>query len=156
MSYTRLLFHIVIRTAKSAPAITGSHEAELYSCMKAIVREHGSVLLRIGGTPDHVHLLVQMPPTKCVDELVRDLKSDSSIFARCHEEWYPQFCGWANSYYAATQSYDSRNVAINYIKSQKSYHRKVTLQDEMERFFREIDLEDELLYFLNDPTGPVF
>lgn len=156
MYYTRLLVHIVIRTAQSVPAITESHEAELYSCMKAIVREQDSVLLRIGGTPDHVHLLVQMPPTKCLSDLVRAVKSGSSMFASSHEEWYPQFCGWANPYCAVTHSYDTRDAAISYIKSQKSYHKKVKFQDEMERFFQELGLEDELLYFLNDPSNPSF
>ena len=57
MSYTQTFYHIVLRTHCSIPAIVEDHERELYSYMLGFINNKGARLYRIGGMPDHVHLL---------------------------------------------------------------------------------------------------
>ena len=42
---------------------------------------HKAKLYRIGGMPDHIHMLVSIPPTVAVSEFVRGLKFASSDYA---------------------------------------------------------------------------
>ena len=74
MSYTNLVYHIVFRTYRSIPAIDEEHERELYAYAHGYITRHRAKLYRIGGMPDHVHLLVSLPPDLAVSEFVRGLK----------------------------------------------------------------------------------
>ena len=74
MSYTNLVYHIVFRTYRSIPAIEEAHEREFYVYAYGYTTRHRAKLYRIGGMPDHVHILVSLPPDLAVSEFVRGLK----------------------------------------------------------------------------------
>ena len=71
MSYTNLIYHIVFRTYRSIPAIEEAHELEFYAYAHGYITRHRAMLYRIGGMPDHVHMLVSLPPDLAVSEFVR-------------------------------------------------------------------------------------
>lgn len=58
MSYTQLIYHIVLRTHRSERTLSEAHERDLYNYMYGFVRNNQGVTYRIGGMPDHVHLPV--------------------------------------------------------------------------------------------------
>ena len=62
MSYSILFYHIVFRTWRSQMTIPLDHERELYAYILGIVNNMGGTLVRIGGMPDHLHLLLALPP----------------------------------------------------------------------------------------------
>jgi REP-associated tyrosine transposase len=43
-------------------------------------KEQNQKLIAIGGMPDHLHALIGMKPGIALSDLVRDVKSDSSVF----------------------------------------------------------------------------
>ena len=104
MSYTRLLYHLIFRPRYNRPAITEAHEKLLYHYIWGIVKAKGGVLYRIGGMPDHLHLLVQLPPTLSLSGFMHDLKLSTHYFLREHREEFPLFEGWGKSYGALTCS----------------------------------------------------
>jgi len=58
MSYCRLFYHIVFRTKDSVYAINEENEKILYDYIWGFVKAHQSILHRINGMPDHLHLFV--------------------------------------------------------------------------------------------------
>ena len=82
MSYTNLVYHIVFRTYRSIPAIDEEHERELYAYAHGYITRHRAKLYRIGGMPDHVHLLVSLPPDLADSEFVRGLKYATEVSTR--------------------------------------------------------------------------
>jgi putative transposase len=72
MSYTQLLYHIVFRTKKSENTIPEQHERELYAYIMGIINKKKSKLYRLGGMPDHIHLLVDIHPTIAVSDFMKD------------------------------------------------------------------------------------
>ncbi|EFX90827.1 hypothetical protein HMPREF0027_2118 [Actinobacillus ureae ATCC 25976] len=75
MNYTRNLYHIIFRTRYGVPSIVEENEEYLYRYIWGFVREHHSVLYRVNGMPDHIHLLVELHPTLSVAEFVQKLKT---------------------------------------------------------------------------------
>ena len=71
MSYTRLLYHIVFRTKHSVPAIEIAHEGELYSYIWGFIKNKDSILYRIGGMPDHIHLLIELSVKLALADFMR-------------------------------------------------------------------------------------
>ena len=57
MSHTTTFYHIVFRTYYSEMSIPEEHERELYAYIFGIARKLNCQTYRIGGMPDHVHLL---------------------------------------------------------------------------------------------------
>ncbi|MDG4953583.1 IS200/IS605 family transposase [Actinobacillus equuli] len=75
MSYTRNLYHIIFRTKYGVPSIVEENEEYLYRYIWGFVQEHHSVLYRVNGMPDHIHLLVELHPRFSVAEFVQKLKT---------------------------------------------------------------------------------
>ncbi|MEG2242100.1 MAG: transposase, partial [Muribaculaceae bacterium] len=84
---------------------------------------------RIGGMPDHIHLLVDIHPTISVTEFVRKLKESASKWLRSQSN-FPDFDGWGESFAAFSYSHKDVDIIINYIKNQKTHHQKVCFADE--------------------------
>lgn len=148
MSYTNLVYHIVSRTYRSEPTIIEENERELYAYIMGTVNNLKGKLYRIGGMPDHIHMLVSVPPTMALSGFMRRVKRSSSewLITNTH---FPSFAGWGQSYAAFTYSRADIPAVKNYIINQKNHHRAVTLESELRDLMtREGVKIDE--YFLKD------
>ena len=112
MSYTKLIYHIVFRTKGSIPAIAEEHERMLYGYILGFFKGHKCVLYRIGGMPDHIHILAQLPITEHLPMLVRDLKTATNFFIQKNKDKFPLFCGWGRSYCAITVSPMQKDAVV--------------------------------------------
>lgn len=77
-TYSNILFHIVFSTKNRRPMITADLQPRLYDYIGGIVRGDNGMLHEIGGTEDHVHLLVRWRTDESVATLLRNVKSHSS------------------------------------------------------------------------------
>ena len=132
-SLVSLHVHIVFSTKHREPFITPDLAPRLYGYLGGIARGADSPLLAIGGIADHVHLLVSLGRVRCVADLVRDLKANSSGWI--HEQFpeRAQFA-WQAGYGAFAVSKSQVETVKAYIARQEEHHRKQTFQDE----FREV------------------
>ena len=138
MSYVNLLYHIVLRTKRSIPAINEAHERDLYQYIHTFIRSHSCMLHRIGGMPDHVHLLMELHPAIALSDFMRDLKTATSKFMKAHRDMeFPLFDGWESEYYASTVSKDSKDSVKQYIMEQKEHHKVTSFRDEFLRLCKE-------------------
>ena len=121
MSYTCLLYHIVFRTKYSIPAIPFDHAEKLYAYIWGIVKNKKSILYRIGGMPDHIHMLVSIPPKISVADFMGYLKGKSSlmIFDRYAnlKYRYGNRKFWCRGYYVDTVGRNKKVIA-EYIRTQ--------------------------------------
>ncbi len=149
MSYTHLVYHIVFRTHSSVPAIDEQHERELYAYILGYTEKHKAKLYRIGGMPDHIHMLVSIPPDTAVSEFVRGLKYASSNWLK-QNPLFPLFTGWGEGYAAFTYSKEQIPVVKQYIINQKEHHHKTTFAEEYRQFILDNGGEINENYFLKD------
>lgn len=131
MSYTYLLYHIVIRTKRSEPTITPAHERELYMYIYQFVKAHDSALYRVNGIPDHIHILVSLHPSIALSDFLRDLKTATSKMMKRAKVKFPMFDGWESEYYASTVSQSEQETVRLYIINQKEHHKKVNCREEL-------------------------
>ena len=78
------LIHFVWSTHDRREWISESWEDELYGYIGGIARNKKAKLLKAGGMPDHIHLLVSLPPTASISDMVNALKANSSRWV--HDE----------------------------------------------------------------------
>ena len=149
MSYTRLLYHIVFRTKYGQNSIPEQHEKELYAYIMGIINNKKSKLYRIGGTENHIHLLVDIHPTFALSDFMKELKEYSSKWLAKNPN-FSDFDGWAVSFAGFTYNINDKQTIINYIKNQKEHHKTVSFEEEYRQFLIENGIEIDERYFLKD------
>ena len=146
MSFANLYYHIMFHTKYNAMAINIENERILYSYINGFCNNYGVKLIRLGGMPDHIHMLVNMPTTVSVSDFVKQLKVATSkmLYQDGH---FPYFEGWQNGYSAFTYAFKNIDMIINYIKGQKEHHKVFSFRDE----YRKILIENGI-----SPDEPFF
>jgi putative transposase len=77
--YAEINLHITWHTKTSSPLLTPTVEPIANRCLKKrIIETPGAYVHEIGGTENHVHLAVSIPPTLTISEWIGELKGGSS------------------------------------------------------------------------------
>jgi putative transposase len=124
-SYVLNYVHCVFSTKGRAQLIRDPEP--LWAYMRGIARNCGFDILAIGGTNNHVHLLMNVPAGKQLVALVRDLKANSSRFMKTR---VPLF-SWQDGYAGISVSPSQLASVKVYIAGQEEHHRKRTFDDEL-------------------------
>ncbi len=129
--FTQLYIHLIWSTWDRLPVISPEIECRLFRAIVAKCRETKCTPIRIGGVPDHVHLLVRLHPAIAVSHLVKELKGSSSHLMT-HEIRPGDFFKWQGAYGAFSLRYDEVPVIKKYIANQKRHHTSNNLRSELE------------------------
>lgn len=129
MSMTKLTYHLVFGTYQRLPTIEIANERQLYQYIYNHSQKKGVKIRRIGGMPDHVHILCDIPPYMAVASYVKTLKSESSKFLRATDN-FPEWQGWAKGYGGFSVDVSTREIKRRYIMRQKEHHRGISFADE--------------------------
>ncbi len=120
--YTQLYLHLVWATWDRAPLITPEIRSPIYACIKAKCVEMKADALAIGGTEDHVHLLVRFPATVSVADLVKHVKGASSHLVNHRLYGGSQAFRWQGAYGAFTLAKANVEQVREYILNQEHHH----------------------------------
>jgi hypothetical protein len=112
--------------------------------MGGSIRTLGGVPVAIGGTADHVHLLLGLRATHRLADVVREVKVASSKWI--HETVASHGFGWQDGYGAFTVSPGHVDEVRRYIAVQEEHHRKITFQEEYVSILRQHGVEYDERY----------
>ncbi|KGI60755.1 IS200/IS605 family transposase [Prevotella sp. S7 MS 2] len=140
MSYTKLLYHIVFSTKFRQCTIVEMHERELYAYLLGIVNQMDGHLYRVGGMPDHLHIVTSIPSKISLADFVRRIKQGTSNWLHTNPN-FPMWNGWAEGYGAFTYAYGDLLQVVNYVKNQKMHHATVSFVDEYRKLLVEFGVE---------------
>ncbi len=126
-TFTKNRQHIVFSTAQRLKLIDVALRPKLWAYIGGICRNHGIFVRTIGGVEDHVHILIELPPTWAVAKAVRTMKSNSSKWLN---ETGNKFA-WQKGYAAFSVSASNIKAVENYINNQEAHHRKISYEDEL-------------------------
>jgi REP element-mobilizing transposase RayT len=97
--------------------------AELYAYLEGIARGEGFLLIAAGGTTNHVHLLLVLPPQQSLAHAVQKLKGSSS-------RWMGRNFSWQEGYGAFSVSPSQVPTVKKYIQNQERHHRRQNFEQE--------------------------
>ncbi len=118
---------------------------ELYPYLHTLATNEGAVLLAIGGGLDHVHLLLNVRPSKALSDLVRSLKATSSRWVR---DQFNRSFAWQSGYAAFSVSKSNQAVVHAYIEGQEEHHKRVDFETEYVSLLKKnaIEFENDRLW----------
>lgn len=145
-AYTSCHIHYIFSTKERRPLLTPDLRPRLWAYLGGIARENGMGTVAIGGTNDHVHLLIRLPATLSLAKGVQLLKAGSSKWMHTT---YPglRLFAWQTGYGAFSLSTSSLPNAVAYIEQQEEHHRVHTFQEELLAFLKRNNVDYDERYF---------
>lgn len=119
--------------------ITPDIEHRLYRVIESEAQKLDCQVLALNGQEDHVHLLVLIPSTLAIADLLKQIKGVSSHFVNEVLKPPAQF-KWQGSYGAFTVSRWDVDKIKEYIKRQKEHHQSLELREELEATSEDIGI----------------
>jgi len=137
MSHTHasVLVHCVFSTKERANLIP--HPESLWRYLAVVARDRKITLLAAGGTANHVHLLLAVPPVLPLATALRELKAHSSRWLREHGHRF----AWQEGYGAFSVSQSQRQTVMDYIATQAQHHTKWSFEQEFMTLLRKSGAE---------------
>ncbi len=123
-SYVSSVFHVVFSTKQRTQLIR--NQSQLWNYLAGIARNHGMQTLAVGGTENHVHMLVALPSDMALSDAVRTLKANSSRWMRETD----RFFAWQEGYGAFSVSPSQLGRVKTYIANQPAHHRTRSFEQE--------------------------
>lgn len=145
-SFTSSLFHCVWSTKRREPLLNSELRERLWPYLGGIARDNKMKALAIGGTADHVHVLVSLPPTISVAKAMQLLKGNSSKWIH---ETFPKLRSfeWQEGYGAFSIGVSAVDATVRYIHTQVTHHRAQSFREEFLTMLRRhgFDNDDAVL-----------
>jgi putative transposase len=123
-AYTATLFHIVFSTKERRSAI--KEPARLWAYVAGTARKLGYEPLAVGGTDNHLHLLLRLPGHVAAADAAQKLKANSSRWLGEGGSW----SGWQQGYGAFSVGSSSVDAVRRYIQNQPEHHRRHSFEEE--------------------------
>jgi putative transposase len=130
-SYVQVYIHLVWATWDRLPILKPGVRDSVYACISSACSDLRAKAMAIGGTNDHVHLLVSMPATTSIAELAKKVKGSSSHLVN-HRGCETESFKWQGSYAAFSVSKALVPVVRSYVLSQEEHHRAGTTDRDAE------------------------
>jgi putative transposase len=139
-SYSQISIQAVFAVRRRANLIGKEWREELYRYISGILTNEKCFSLAVGGWKDHIHIFFGMPVTKCVADILRVVKANSSKWINEQKKIQGRF-EWQSGYGAFSYSKDQRDRVIKYIMNQEAHHTQKTFKDEYLQLLQQFGVE---------------
>jgi REP element-mobilizing transposase RayT len=134
--FTKIYLHCVWNTWDRLPLLTPDLEPPILAAIATKCKELQVTVIALNAAVDHVHLLVQIPPTLSVSELMQQVKGASSHLANRLLQRASAF-RWSGFYAVFSVSESDVDRVAEYIRHQKERHAEKLLILEWELLEKE-------------------
>ena len=124
MAGERVYWHVTFHPCRRSPALWDDVEGCLYQSIDEVAKRLEITIVKVVAMPDHVHLLIEMPPWV---DLIKAIGQIKGYTARRILERFPglQFdMGsrglWARGYHYTRHTESSLPVVLSYLANQKA------------------------------------
>ena len=116
--------HLVFITKYRKKVLADNHHQFFKEVVAEICKDFGAELKECNGEGDHVHMLIQYPPTVQLSKMVNNLKSVTSRRMRANfidlRVAYNKLVLWSRSYFAGSCGGAPLEIIKQYIQNQQS------------------------------------
>jgi REP element-mobilizing transposase RayT len=118
--------HCVFSTKDRQNSIPVELQPKLWAYIIGIAKNLQVTMIAVGGMPNHIHLLIAVPPTIALSIVIQKLKANSSRWMGEHGLNFE----WQKGYAAFSVSPSQVETVKAYIRNQEQHHRVRTFEEE--------------------------
>ena len=138
-AYSEINPHITWHVKGDVPILRDDIEKQVQRFLRGqVIQDSGAYFHEIGGTDDHVHLVVTIPPSLLISEWVGQLKGASSHYVN-HHIVNRKVLEWQSKYGVVSFGTKDLPWVVDYVRNQRDHHAVGTVHDRLER----TEIEDD-------------
>jgi putative transposase len=84
-TYAQNVIHVVFSTKDRRKSISPEFQPRLWAYSAGICQKLGILVHALGGAEDHIHFLIQVPPSVALAKAILTVKSNSSRWSRVRD-----------------------------------------------------------------------
>jgi REP element-mobilizing transposase RayT len=142
-TYVSELVHCVFSTKNRRNLINPVIMPDLWAFIGGIARRNQFKALQVGGTGNHVHVLLSLSADMSLAKAMQLIKGVSS---RWMNEKHTKGFAWQQGYGAFSVGISQKDGTIAYIASHAEHHRKHTFEEEFLAFLKKNGVEYDPKY----------
>jgi putative transposase len=132
--YSEINLHMVWHTKESLPLLTPTVEPLAHRYLRQrLVNTEGIFVHEVGGTETHVHLVVTIPPTVLVSDLIGQLKGASSHEVNKQIGLNDKTLQWQTGYGVVSFGKGDLQWVKDYMRNQREHHASGKTFDRLEQ-----------------------
>ena len=139
-SYSRVWLHLVWATLERRLLLSKPAAVKVSGYLTQYAQEKGIYMKLNYVNPDHVHALIDLPTSLCIEDAMQLFKGSSSHWINENDLVAGKF-GWGRGYGAFSVSQSGVAEVTRYIADQDAHHRKQSFADELKLFVKRYGLE---------------
>ena len=133
-SLTKIWIHAVFGTKDHTPLIKNEFAKQLHAHIKSsLEKDFGCPVKAINGINNYLHLLFLLNPNYSIKDILKNIKGESSHWVNQNNFLNAKFA-WHVGYGAFSVSNSGVRIVERYILNQTEHHKKLTFQEEYEKF----------------------
>ena len=131
-SLSQLYVHLIFSTKQREPMLLSPVRKDLHAYLAAVLNNHDSPALKLGGMSDHVHVLFRLSKDLALAKIVEEVKTSSSKWLKTQGRGLANF-HWQSGYGAFSVSAADVELVVEYIAQQETHHRVMSFQEELRK-----------------------
>lgn len=139
-TYSQLYIQLVFAVKYRESLISESFRDELEKYTCGIIRNKTCKPIAIYCMPDHAHILIGLNPALAISDLVRDIKTRSSLWIN-EKQFVSHSFKWQEGFGAFSHSRSSLDNVVQYILNQPAHHAKQSFKNEYLELLTKFEIE---------------
>ncbi len=146
-TYSQIYIQLIFAVEARLNIIKESKRNDLEKYITKVIANHNSKTIAIYCNPDHIHILVGLNPNIAIKDLVRDIKTSSSLWINRANFVVGKFA-WQRGYGAFSYSRSHLDSVCKYILNQPIHHNNVKFKNEYKSFLKNfaVSYDDKYLF----------
>lgn len=139
-SYSRIWVHMVWGTLAREGMFAPPAAAKVSGYLTQYAKDKGIFMVINFVNTDHVHVLLDLPTNKSIEDVAQLFKGSSSHWINEQNLVLGKF-GWSRGYGAFSVSQSALDEVAKYIATQEEHHRTRSFADELKLFVERYGLQ---------------
>ena len=145
-SLSKIYLHFIFSTKKRNNFFQNKEfKQKLYKYIIGIIKKQNCVFVSIGGTEDHIHILLQINRMHSPAKIIAHIKRSSSIWIQSNNQKLSKF-EWQKRYGCFSVSHSMLNIIKKYIENQEKHHQRFDHKRELILLCKKHNLEFDEQY----------
>ena len=140
MSYIRIWVHCVWTTKNRIPYLTDKIRDKVIFHILENARSKQIFIDQLNGSLEHLHAIISLGGTQNTSDIMQKIKGESSYWINKNKLTSLKF-EWQDDYYAVSIGMNQLDNLREYIRNQVQHHKKISLQEELNKLIEEYRLE---------------
>lgn len=140
MSFIKVYVHYIWSTKNRESLLSTDIRFDIFNHIRENARKKNIFIDFINGHSDHVHCLISLNDDLSIGKIAQLIKGESSHWINQNKLTKLKF-EWQDEYLALGVGEDKIETVRHYIANQQEHHKKITFQQEYEKFIERYGFE---------------